>query len=764
MTLAPDSWRGQILSLVLLLVWVACGAMLFRAWLGGAYGPVIAYTISPSQMAHDDGCAYVVGMPTRFPGWPFAELTGDSLGRDVSRLALSEDDRSMVNLHGAHAAIRASAPHGYSHWRSKLYFSAADCSDPRTNGRRYNIAAPVSPSILTYGVGFLLWTVLGLALTRGCTIRSPASPLCRLSRTAVDLCGTPVNLQQRKGIGAGVAIALILVCWLILVSLWSTNSSTGLVIAGLYPISDASGYWICANSLLDNGHFGYPLDTGEWCQRRAIYPTFLAGLNLIGARQMIPTLMLQAAMVAAAIFVLIRRLSPHLPAIATLACAGLLLAYAADEAFPVTMTENAGLIFGCLGLAMLLRAADDRSLRWLVGGAAILSLALNARAGAFFALPALVLWAGLVARLYRRRIWLWVAATTLALAVGFAVQNGVVRAVGGDPSASQGNFAYTLYGLSVGGKGWTQVLRDHPELAADGSDRSRSQAIYALAWKNLTAHPGLFLEGISQNLLPQTSRGTYGYHRLGAAAPLAMLLWWLGWLPLIRKRRDPRHLMVALLSLGVMASAPVMIGDGGMRVFAATVPVDALQIAIAVAGAASLLRRARGSQSAEPAPKALPSAAEPAVTLLALGILILPLTPLARLGAQPPTASGSCVDGQETVVTRINRGGTVALAIVDNPRAASFIRGRVDRESLFREIPTQAWWRQDLLALTGGSLLRAYQLQANDLLRPGPYNVFADQDLSPYNGKLVRLCLDPRDTRRLFEEHYRRLRSITPLE
>lgn len=56
-----------------------------------------------------------------------------------SRLLLFEDDRLLGPPHSAHDDIRKLGGGCYSHWRSHLYFSTSDGSDPNRNGHRYAI-------------------------------------------------------------------------------------------------------------------------------------------------------------------------------------------------------------------------------------------------------------------------------------------------------------------------------------------------------------------------------------------------------------------------------------------------------------------------------------------------------------------------------------------------------------------------------------------------------------------------------------------------
>lgn len=400
---SPHSWPGPPDSVAT--AWRDVAEGMAR----GGYGPVRPYDIGTSDIRHDTGCAYIAAIEKYPLGWPLLEFVGDSPGNSNSRLLLSEDGQPVANAHTSHKAIAKSGAAGYSYWGKELWFSAAQCSDPRTNGRRYQVSVPLSPSLLAYGLGCLAWLYFGFSLTRHCAGDVAISNICRTLRAGANLLFTPVDLVRRPRLATAVALAILLYSCGYLMWIWTTGRSVSYAVAGWLPFSDASGYWACANALLDTGNLA------EWCQRRAAYPAFLAGINMLGGRQLFYVLLLQAVFIAGAIFVLVRRISAHIPGVAALASVGLLLAYAMNYAFATTMTENAGLIFGCLALALLIIAAEERSLPWVLAGSALLSVALNARAGALLVLPALVLWAGIAAWLSGGRVWLWAAGTAIAI-------------------------------------------------------------------------------------------------------------------------------------------------------------------------------------------------------------------------------------------------------------------------------------------------------------------------------------------------------------
>ncbi len=96
---------------------------IFRAMAHRPYsGPVTKFEL-------DQGYCYTVPLP--------AYLLSD-LGSDSS-LVLFEDDRALGPAHVAHDDIRTAGGGRFAHWGARLYFSASDNSDPRSNGRSYKV-------------------------------------------------------------------------------------------------------------------------------------------------------------------------------------------------------------------------------------------------------------------------------------------------------------------------------------------------------------------------------------------------------------------------------------------------------------------------------------------------------------------------------------------------------------------------------------------------------------------------------------------------
>jgi len=725
------------------------------------------YPLQNSLIQHETGCAYISLLLERPLASPFTDYVGDSpWNAHISRLLLLEDGKVIGQPHVSHDKIRTNGMGNYSHWGNSLYFSASDCSDPRTNGRHYEVVMQSTLTQWAYASWFV--AAIGVLLILDDLY---SFGLFRKINKILNALLVPVNASQRPLLAGTVLFILLIYAWGYLMSIWESGSTINPLALGWYQVSDSSSYWLCSNSVLDVGNFEAPGATGtnEWCQRRSIYPTFLSGIILIAQRNIFATLLIQALITCTAIYIIVRRSANFVGYFGALLCTVLLFKYAMVDVFALTMTENAGLIFGCVGLAMLLVAAGRKNIAWMAAGIAMISIAMNARAGAFFILPFLVLWAGATAHLSRKKVWQWIGVSIIAMLAGFVLQAMLVLAVGGSPGNTHGNFSYTLYGLSVGGKGWQQVLTDHPEVM--GPDAQMSKAIYALAWQNISSQPLVFLQGMEKNFSLLITMGTYGFEKLGTWAPLFTAGWWLAWIPLLINRRNPVYLLVGLSSLGIALSAPLLLGDGGARVFAASVAVDVLQMSIGLSWVGIVFMQGiKRALQVTPILSAYKDSMSNRVTLetgfviFLLLLLLIPHTPLRHFQNPKPVKVVQCVNDEYSVVTRIGSGGAMLLDFVADDHPIDFFKGEVKRDVFLGRLSPSLWWYEQIKNFTGNSLLFAYQQDRTDLYAPGPYPVYSDQHLTKFDGHTVQLCIDKQVKQTIFDLSYRKLNSIKALD
>ncbi len=90
--------------------------------------------VDGADAAHDRGHAYWISLRWIAPG-----LESDKEG--VSQIALFEDGAELIGR-ALHADVRDRGGGRYSHWGNAILFSTRDSSDPRTNGRRYEVRLP----------------------------------------------------------------------------------------------------------------------------------------------------------------------------------------------------------------------------------------------------------------------------------------------------------------------------------------------------------------------------------------------------------------------------------------------------------------------------------------------------------------------------------------------------------------------------------------------------------------------------------------------
>jgi hypothetical protein len=472
----------------------------------------------------------------------------------------------------------------------------------------------------------------------------------------------------------------------VLLGVWGSAVSDLSILAGLFPHNDARSYLDGSLRLLHDGELTVdtsrrPLSVSTWTLL-----LFLTGSDFRWASA------LMALLTALALALPVREaIRTHGWAAGGLQFLGLLFFY--RRFVGTTLTEHVGLMLGCVGCALLWRSAGNGRKALAILGTLVLSLALFARAGAFFVLPALALWAGLAWRGRRRFSARTALLIFVAAAAGFAINGTVLRALG-HPASSQGNFSYTLYGLVHDGD-WRQVLRDHPEVRSL-SNVERYQRIYDLAIARIISRPWSLPQGMARayRAFFFSTQGPYCFvqfalqrsmvehppHSPGMSAGVAAALradpwkylqiagtfaWFaalsllaLAGLCLLPLSRRPEDRLLLAVALGILASVPFAPpwDVDLMRVYAATMPFMAALPAVALASGIVRLRRRRAEI---PAPGAVGTGTE----LLAAGVAgaLLCLAPLLFKGRDISPEVPAPDRGGESWTVRVLPGSTVRV-------------------------------------------------------------------------------------------------------
>jgi hypothetical protein len=518
---------------------------------------------------------------------------------------------------------------------------------------------------------------------------------------------------------ASLTVTLVLFA-LPLAALWQQDAIHYNAIGGLLPWSDASGYYYDARRLIDGHPFG-------WSARRPSFVGLLSTLLAVTGDNLMVCVALFVALNAAATFLLARQVRiTHGPAAAAVVTVVLFLFYRVEGGLGTTLTENLGFAMGVVAFAILWRGLRETDVRRLWLGLGVLTLALMSRAGAFLVLPALVV--AIVWGFRQNRQWVRAGlGAVVAVALTATLTLGLWRMLS-DPAPSQqalSNFSYTLYGLVVGGKGWTQVTADHPN-ATEGSE------IYSLAWQAFRRRPGGIVEGSlrmwAAYLSPRAPYHAFAFVRdatYGRSLQLACYaLCALGMVVSLVRYRQPLYACLVAGIAAHVASIPFVPPiDGGLRVYAATVPILALLVSLGAAEVqrwgsrvSGLSRRLSRVDLSRDRPT--PSAPSPELfgVALALIVFIAPLYLLYR-GHEPVVETGSCVDGAPPLHIRHSPGSY--LRIVSRQPGMNNNRVTVPeiREPQLREYVGVVELKSEVgRFIAGNTLVNAYDLKNGRLV------------------------------------------------
>jgi len=677
-----------------------------------------------------------------------------------SFLELYEDGQRLGPPHSSHDHIRNIGQGAFSHWGRELFFSTSDGSSPLTNGRTYLVRSPLTPTPLARWLGvvaflIVLWRVV--VLLPPAPQRSVVTMIRRIFRWLL----APGQLGGHWIVSASIALAVVGASWYYLLGLWGSAKTVNFAVGGFFQVSDASGYAVCASRVLDEGISGLGVAdySGEWCLRRPIYATFLATVLGLTGRSWLWVLLVQSTLVGLSIAVLLRATSRLAGPGTAIFVLWLMFSFSAENVYPGTTTESAGLALGAVGLALLLDAARLGHHRLLFLGAACLSMALNARSGAFFALPFLAAGVFFQSTPWRSRLSSTVIAIA-GIASGFAAQSFLVAHFGGTASASHSNFSYTLYGLSIGGKGWGQVFTDHPELFQGNlSDVQVARLIFDLAWTNIVTSPLLIVKTLARNLLRFLRDPLLGMAAL-------QIFWWLGAFAIALRWREFSYRIVGFLSLGVLLSAPVVIQDAGPRIFAATWGVTVLQVALGLHLLLSRLWKAVDPSSSSAGSKQLRfHPFEVAVPVLLLATIFLPLTPVRGLMSIRPVTPLGCMNGEKELITRLGHESYMIILVGDD-QPKSHWQMQVSANDLRRGL-REEWFEKGFAGLpVPTTVIHGYQIMVTDG-RPGvgdDIRLVWHGDLGKLSGKTVSFCFRPDISVKVTDATYFLARTVRPIE
>jgi hypothetical protein len=387
-------------------------------------------------------------------------------------------------------------------------------------------------------------------------------------------------LLRKKGNG-WETIQAVVIFGLFAISLiykWQFAHYDGFIIGGLLPWSDASNYFWDAH-LLNLGLNFSPLST-----MRPLSTAFLSVMLRLTTGNLMITLACLTLLNALAVFFTLQIVKRLYGSAA--ASAFILLTYAFYERFSgQTTTEQLGFALGNLALFFLLAGGFTKSLWRALLGLGLLTLALNARAGAFLILPALVLWIALY--FVPKKGFLRVAGLAVAVVVlGFALNLLLVKNIGSKNGVAFSNFSYIVYSLASGNQEWTAVYKDYPNVT--------EAEVMPLAIQKIRQNPGLLIKGIvaAYGDYFKLSYGAFSFiypdsppdsPRIWVYIPLwGFTLVGLASAALHWRERLAGLVLFSFLGIFASASMAAPLISNSMRAYAATIPFTALWVAVGI--------------------------------------------------------------------------------------------------------------------------------------------------------------------------------------
>lgn len=478
------------------------------------------------------------------------------------------------------------------------------------------------------------------------------------------------SIYEQKGwswkwIGLILAFCLFLFP---LLGIWASGVSDLNYLTGLFPFNDAHGYYYGARRILEGSTLH------AFAAHRPLFPAFLAFLLGITSQN------LQSAVL---ILVLLAAFSSYLFALevrrthgSTAGIIAFLLLFLFFRRFiGSVMTETQGLAMGAAGFAILWRAVSERKKIWFYIGLACLSIALNARAGPFFILPALVVWA---AWFFKEKGWFsWrvLVMGALAASIGFLGNIFVFKVTASDNSAPFSNFSYTLYGTAVGGKGWKQVFVDHPELS-NLKEPALSNKIYSLTIEEIKRNPaGLIAGSIAawKSLFSLDFYGMFGFVN-GTNKDIAkivrlvfFLMSLIGLIAAAIKWKKGLNSFVLAAGLGVWLSVPFVPPlDAEIRTYAAVIPLFTILVSLGVVAIKRFSQKLIWKNPENNLEKEVDFQGRTFPEWLAIGFTIIFCVasifgPVVIKGLAKPVNVQNivCAESEETVYVRINQGSFI---------------------------------------------------------------------------------------------------------
>ncbi len=338
------------------------------------------------------------------------------------------------------------------------------------------------------------------------------------------------------------------------------------LIGGLLPNADPSMYL----SLADTWRRGIRVVTPQ--TTRQFFPCFLAGMLWICQSNLKAIVSIFALITGGTLFLAWHQVRRSFGWLGATLFGSLVFFFYRCDGVGLLRTEQLGLWFSLIAVALVLQGMrQKREVLWNLGIFSLV-MGLNTRAGAYFILPMLALFAGWF---YHKGRYGWksILLTTGVIFAGMLLNVACYFIFFGNPRPTS-NFWLCFYGMLTGGN-WVTALNEI------GLDFLRTNIIARdKSLLLVRANPFLIIKGFYKACLYVWQTNTFYRHPptssffeslMKWATPLGAVIPWI--CAVIQRRRPEIETFVLTIFVGIMASLPFAPPwDGGERVFAVTNP------------------------------------------------------------------------------------------------------------------------------------------------------------------------------------------------
>jgi hypothetical protein len=356
------------------------------------------------------------------------------------------------------------------------------------------------------------------------------------------------------------------------------------LIGGLLPNADPSMYLALANQWSDGLRVATPQTT------RQFFPCFLSAMLWICRRDLRMIVSIFTLITGVLSFVAWRQVRAVFGWLGATLFVALVFFFYRSEVVGLLRTEQLGLWFALIAVALMLPALQDKREGLWCAGMFSLVMGLNTRASAYFILPLLILYSGWV---FRRGRWGWLSIVSAGAICCIAMLlNFLCYWIFFAPPRPTSNFWLCFYGMLKGGN-WVTAM---DEIGVNYNFTNMIAREKGLSL--LRAEPGLVVKGFLRACVFVWNTNMF----YGSPPTTETFRSWMKWLTVIgavlpwswsvvRKKRAELEWFVLLVVVGTLLSLPFAPPwDGGRRVYAVAYPFIYLAPALLISWCATTLR------------------------------------------------------------------------------------------------------------------------------------------------------------------------------